>query len=316
MMTLRQVEVIRAVMITGTIGGAAKLLNVSAPGISRLVKYAERSLGIRFFQRRNGRYFPTPEAERIFEQIDGVYNKVDDLSATISRIGRGALSVLRIGSVPSISQIMVPRAIERVRRRYPDLRIDINILKIEEAIDYLLLGKGDCVAMSYRLDHSGLDFMPLASGELFCMVPERHELAGRQQVSAAEITRYPLIGIDPNDPYGRIMAEIFTRNKLSYDITIRARFGTTVCALVKAGLGIAVIDQFTVAHGGYPGVDLLRIVEPTRFETYMAVKRGAPLSLHVEHFIECLRAEMRALDPGRKRPAAPPLRARKSKAEK
>ena len=63
----------------------------------------------------------------------------------------------------------------------------------------------------------------------------------------------PLIGIDPNDPYGRIMAEIFARKKLSYDITIRARFGTTVCALVKAGLGIAVIDQFTVAHGGYPG---------------------------------------------------------------
>jgi DNA-binding transcriptional LysR family regulator len=311
MMTLRQVEVIRAVMITGTIGGAAKLLNVSAPGISRLVKYAERALGIRFFQRRNGRYFPTSEAERIFEQIDGVYNKVDDLTETISRIGRGALSTLRIGSVPSISQIMVPRAIERVRRRYPDLRIDINILKIEEAIDYLLLGKGDCVAMSYRLDHPGLDFLPLASGELFCMVPERHELAGRGQVSAAEITRHPLIGIDPNDPYGRIMADIFARNKLSYDITIRARFGTTVCALVKAGLGIAVIDQFTVAHGGYPGVDLLRIVEPTKFDTYMAVKRGAPLSLHVEHYIECLRSEMRALDPGRKRPAAPALRARK-----
>ena len=54
MMTLRQVEVIRAVMITGTIGGAAKLLNVSAPGISRLVKYTERSLGIRFFQRKTG----------------------------------------------------------------------------------------------------------------------------------------------------------------------------------------------------------------------------------------------------------------------
>src|SRR5260221_13305357 len=50
MMTLRQIEVIRAVMVTGTIGGAAKLLNVSAPGISRLVKYTEKSLGIRFFQ--------------------------------------------------------------------------------------------------------------------------------------------------------------------------------------------------------------------------------------------------------------------------
>ena len=35
------------------------------------------------------------------------------------------------------------------------------------------------------------------------------------------------------------MAEIFARKKLNYDMTIRARFGTTVCALVKAGLGIA-----------------------------------------------------------------------------
>src|ERR1700709_486919 len=190
MMTLRQVEVIRAVMVTGTIGGAAKLLNVSAPGISRLVKYTEKSLGIKFFQRQNGRYFPTSEAHSIFEQINGVYKKVDELTEIISKIGRGALSELRIGSVPSISQIMVPRAIERVRRSYPDLRIDINILKIEEAIDYLLLGRGDCVAMSYRLDHPGLAFLPLASGELFCIVPEGHELAGRKNVSAREITQY------------------------------------------------------------------------------------------------------------------------------
>ncbi|HKU06967.1 MAG TPA: LysR family transcriptional regulator [Bradyrhizobium sp.] len=299
MMTLRQVEVIRAVMVTGTIGGAANLLNVSAPGISRLVKYTEKSLGVRFFQRQNGRYFPTPEARSIFEQINGVYEKVDDLTEIISNIGRGALSELRIGSVPSISQVMVPRAIARVRRRYPALRIDVNILKIEEAVDYLLLDRGDCVAMSYRLNHPSLDFLPLASGELFCIVPAGHELARRRQVSAADIIKYPLIGIDPNDPYGRIMAEIFARKKLDYDITIRARFGTTVCALVKAGLGIAIIDQFTVAHGGYPGVELLRITEPTKFETYIAVKRGAPLSLHVEHFIECLRSEMRPPGPGK-----------------
>src|SRR3989440_5357475 len=219
MMTLRQIEVIRAVMVTGTIGGAAKLLYVSAPGISRLVKYTEKSLGIRFFQRQNGRYFPMPEAQNIFEQINGVYKKVDDLTEIISKIGHGALSELRVGSVPSISQVMVPRAIERVRRRYPELRIDINILKIEEAVDYLLLGRGDCVAMSYRLDHPGLDFLPLASGELFCIVPAGHELAGCEQVSAAEIIRYPLIGIDPNDPYGRIMAEIFSRHKIHHGHT-------------------------------------------------------------------------------------------------
>jgi DNA-binding transcriptional LysR family regulator len=54
MMTLRQIEVIRAVMISGTITGAARLLNVSASGIGRLVKYTERWLGVRFFMRAFG----------------------------------------------------------------------------------------------------------------------------------------------------------------------------------------------------------------------------------------------------------------------
>ena len=162
-MTLRQIEVVRAVMISGTISGAAKLLNVSAPGISRLIKYTERSLGVRFFTRQNGRYFPTADAQMIFEQINAVYKKVDDLSDVIGKIGRGELSELRIGSVPSIAQVRVPRAVEKTRRRYPDLRMDINILKIEEAIDYLLLGKGDCAAISYRLDHPALDFLPISS---------------------------------------------------------------------------------------------------------------------------------------------------------
>src|SRR5215217_2727625 len=275
------------------------------PHIASDVQFGVTKALIGDFVRHDEPHPPAPEARSIFEQINGVYEKVDDLTEIISKIGRGELSELRIGSVPSISQVMVPRAIERVRRRYPDLRIDINILKIEEAVDYLLLGRGDCVAMSSWIDHSGLDFLPLASGELYCIVPTGHELAGRKQISAREMIRYPLIGIDPNDPYGRIMAEIFARNKLDYDITIRARFGTTVCALVKAGLGIAVIDQFTVAHGGYPGVELLRIVEPTRFDTHIAVKRGAPLSLHIEHFIECLRSEMRAVGPGKTAPRKP-----------
>jgi DNA-binding transcriptional LysR family regulator len=34
---MRQIEVIRAIIVTGTIGGAARLLNVSSPGISQKV---------------------------------------------------------------------------------------------------------------------------------------------------------------------------------------------------------------------------------------------------------------------------------------
>ena len=161
-------------MVTGTVGGAARLLNVSSPGISRVMKHAELSVGVKLFNRRGGRYTPTREANAIFNQINNVYNKVEDLQFVISRIKRGADTELKVASVPSIAAAMVPKAVADVRRHFPNILIDVDILKIEEAADYLLLGRGELVALSSKFDHPMLTFEPLALGRLRCLVPEGH----------------------------------------------------------------------------------------------------------------------------------------------
>jgi DNA-binding transcriptional LysR family regulator len=299
MLTLRQIEVIRAIMITGTVGGAARLLRVSAPGVSRAMKHAEGVLGLKLFVRKGGRYSPTREASDIFSQINGVYDKVEDLQFVVRRLKLGADAALKVGSVPSISNVMIPLAIADIRRQYPDLLIDIDVLKIEEAVDYLLLGKGEAVAMSYRLEHPMLTFMPLASGRLKCIVPEKHPFATLQRVSAHDIVGQELIGIDPSDPYGRIMAEVFVREGLTYRVGIRTRFGSTVCALVSNGLGIAVIDEFTLAGNNWPHLRILDIVEPTTFETYIALRKDAAVSVYCDKFIASLQLHMRTLGTAR-----------------
>ena len=300
MLTLRQIEIIRAIMITGTIAGAAKLLNVSAPGISRLMKYTEDMLGVPLFNRKHGRYVPTPEARNIFDLIDNIHRKVDDLQTAIDRLGSGAGHELSVASVPSIANVMVPLAIDKIKRRFPDIGIEIDILKIEQAIDYLLLGRGEVVAISSRFDHSIIDFAPLATGRLFCVVPRESELAEKNSITPAEIVRHTLVGIDPNDPYGRIMTEIFRREGLSYCMNIKARFGTTVVSLVAAGLGIAIVDQFTVAHGQFPNIKCLEIEAETKYQTYVALRNDTAISLYAEAFIEALRVEMRLASSGKR----------------
>ena len=78
-LTLRQVEVIRAVMMTGTIQGAAGFLNVSPPGVSRLLKHTEETLGLRLFERRAGLFAPAPEAAPVFEQLQQIHEKMAGL---------------------------------------------------------------------------------------------------------------------------------------------------------------------------------------------------------------------------------------------
>ncbi|HZQ14852.1 MAG TPA: LysR family transcriptional regulator [Pseudolabrys sp.] len=294
MLTLRQIEVIRAIMVTGTVGGAARLLNVSSPGVSRVMKHAESLVGVKLFSRKGGRYTPTPQANAIFSQINGVYDKVEDLQFVISRIKSGSSTELKVGSVPSIANVMVPRAVAGLRKALPNLLVEIDILKIEDAIDYLLLGKGELVALSDRLDHPLIAVEPLARGRLKCIVPDDHPLARRARVAADEMAKYPLIGVDPNDPYGRIVANLFAGRDLRYEVAIRARFGSTVCALVAHKLGIAVVDEFTLAADQWPSVRAVEIAEPTAFQTYVAHRRDVPLSSHGARFVALLRSEMEA----------------------
>jgi DNA-binding transcriptional LysR family regulator len=292
MLTLRQIEVVRAIMIAGTVNGAAQLLNVSAPGISRTMKHTESVLGIRLFAWHRGRFIPTQEARDIFGQINQVFQKVEDLEYCISQLTRGSSSVFSFASVPSLSQNIMPGAVRRLRDRYPGLKMKIDVLKIEEAINYLLLKKGELVAMSYKISHAALISHPLAVASLVAIVPESHELADRKIVSLKDLTAYPLVGIDPDDPFGRIIALAFRDNGYDYELSIQARFAHTVHSLVRHGLGVAVIDEFSVSADELPGVVRVALSEPTSLTTYALVHADEPLSIFAETLISLLREQM------------------------
>jgi len=295
LLTLRQIEVIRAVMISGSIAGAARVLNVAQPGVSRTMKHLEASLEMKLFVREGGRYVPAPEARVVFAQLQEVHQKLQHLQLSVERLRQGSDVELAIGSVPSIANVMVPKAIAALKRRHPDIRVNIELLKIEEAIDYLMLGQGEAVCMSHKFEHPSVIFQPLAKGRLMCLVPKTHPLAKLPIVSAAQIAEHPLVGIDPNDPFGGILAKIFIDKKLDFDIVVRARFGTTVVALVRENLGVAVLDNFTMAELGSDSEDLalVPIDEDTQFQTYVAIRRDRELSNFAKNFIELLAAEMR-----------------------
>ena len=88
------------------------------------------------------------------------------------------------------------------------------------------------------------------------------------------------------------MAAMFKDAGVEYRMNIKARFGTTVCSLVAQGLGIAIIDEFTVAHGQVPGLKRLEIDAESTFHTYAAYRSDMSLSAFAEAFLGNLRREM------------------------
>ncbi len=291
-MTLRQVEVIRAVMMAGTIQGAAKLLNVSAPGISRLVKYTESSLGIRLFERKGGLFVPSAEAEAIFEMIHQVYRQMENLNGAVGALRKGEDVRLSFASAPSIAQFIAARAIRGVRQRFPDLFIDLNILKIEETTDYLLLDKGEFVIMSSAVENPALTCEPLARGRLVAIVPDGHPLASKPTISVHDLAAEDFVGVHPDDPYGAALAKPFRDAGITPRYTMRGRFAQTVVSLVRHGLGVAVIDEFSVAEVYLPGVTRRPLAESAGITAWVLTRKGRQLSSFAEYAIDRFRREL------------------------
>ena len=54
-------------MLAGSVVGAARLLNVTQPGVSRTIGLLELRLGYALFERLGRRLVPTAEAEALIE---------------------------------------------------------------------------------------------------------------------------------------------------------------------------------------------------------------------------------------------------------
>jgi DNA-binding transcriptional LysR family regulator len=89
-----------------------------------------------------------------------------------------------------------------------------------------------------------------------------------------------------------------------------------VCALVTNGLGVAIIDEFTLAGDNWPGVRAIEISEPTVFQTYVAYRKDATLSSYCLAFVTSLRGHMERLVDGPSVRETSPRRARRATRKK
>ncbi len=66
---LRHIEIFHAVMTTGNLTEAARMLHTSQPTVSRELARFEKVLGLRLFERTRGRLQPTVQGLRLFEEV-------------------------------------------------------------------------------------------------------------------------------------------------------------------------------------------------------------------------------------------------------
>ncbi|NPC58458.1 LysR family transcriptional regulator [Caenimonas soli] len=156
-MNLRQIEVFRAVMLSNSIVGAAKMLHVSQPAISRLLAHTERRLGLQLFERIKGRLHPTPDAQKLFTQVQVVYEGVQLVNEMAEDLVENREGTLRLAGTPSLCHEVVPKAIASFCRSYPGVRIALQTLSPPKLLDAVLTQQAELGLAFFSEPHSAVN---------------------------------------------------------------------------------------------------------------------------------------------------------------
>jgi DNA-binding transcriptional LysR family regulator len=297
-------EVFRAVMLTGSVNGAAKLLFTSQPAVSRIVSHTERTLDISLFSRIKGKLVPTPEAEALFREVDEFFQqalRVDDFARGLAQ---GPSGTLNISSSPCLSRSLIPEAIMKFVQRYPNIRVNYRTTLLNSMAQEVLSNKVDIAVSVLPLEHPNLTVEPFTEGRMVCLVPLGHELTQQTAVFITDLARYPLIAHHPAIPFGQLVSAAFRKANLTLTSRIDIHQTDVACSLVRSGAGIALVDQFTVEGIDWHDLQVLPLVDEIRLTPSIVRSIFDTRKTHADKFSEILKG-MSSNQPSRGRSQHP-----------
>lgn len=245
-MRLKHIEVFHAVMLTGSVSAAAKLLHVTQPAVTQALQLAELQLGYALFTRQRQRLVPTRQAQTLYPEVQALMSQLESVRRMALALGRGESERFRILIVPSLAVKALPDALQRFRRRHRQLPISVRTLHSNDIARAIALQEGDVGIVYGRLPHPALSDELVATGRLVCAsLKGRPAGSPTPSVALAELTLEPFVCIDERDPLGAVLADQRARLGLQPSAGITVQTHHIAMVMAEQGFGPAIIDSFT-----------------------------------------------------------------------
>ncbi len=300
-MRLRHIEVFNAVMLTGSVSAAARVINVTQPAVSRTLQHAEIQLGFPLFQRVRGRMVPTAEAQTLYPHIERLFAQLDEVQRLAANLksGQASQGQLRILTVLALSYEVFPRAMHLFRQKYPKVSVVHEALHSPQIVSSLVLQEADIGFVFSALSHPALAQEQIGERQVMCIVPKG--LLGARQVRSGKVTLaqladLPVVALDSNDPLGVTLSHALREQVPGLQPVMTVQTYHVALALAHHGVGVAMVEGCTAASADRTKVDVLAL-EPAIPVTVKSLRPTArPYSLATRAFTRCMAQALQQLD--------------------
>ncbi|WP_321931032.1 LysR family transcriptional regulator [Paraburkholderia guartelaensis] len=255
-MELRQLEAFAAVVTTGSVTAAGRLLGRSQPAITRLIQELETEVGYALFTRNGPRVTPTEQGILLYEDVEHVLTGMQQIRKRAGEIGRGESRPLRIAATSALAAGLVPVALARTDLADTAQTIQLRSLPPEQVVHDVLTGAADIGVASLPLEHRGVVVHWIGQSACVAALRDDDPLARSERLplSACEGRRI----VTMQNPYRlrRRLDHAFAQADVTPAGLIETNSSMNALTAVRAGLGISVLEPVTAYGMPLAGVSI------------------------------------------------------------
>jgi DNA-binding transcriptional LysR family regulator len=245
---LRHLLSFRAVAQYGSFHAAAESLDYTQSAVSQHVAALEATLGVRLLERSPGRRtVEVSEAgELLLRHVDRIASRLQAARADLRAWSEGAKGIVRVGTYQSVGVRVLPATLGMFAARWPDVEVRLTEINSDEGLlDLVESGELDLSFAVYPLSDGPFGSVELLSDPYVLLVPANSPEALMPRIEAREIARLPLIGFSASR--STAAAEAYLRAVgIEPHWAFRSNDNTTVQAMVRAGIGCALVPRLAV----------------------------------------------------------------------
>lgn len=210
---LRHLVLLDALLRQGSVVGAAAQLHVTQPVATRGLHELEEILGVTLFDRGPRGITPTVYGAAFAEHARAVLAQLTEAGRHIVELADAERGTVIVGTHLAGSNVLLPRAITRIKRDRPYLTVIVREAAPEPLLVELVAGRVDMIVgrLTAASDEQ-IERRKLYDEFVDLIVRSSHPLAGRTGIDPAELGEYPWILPGAETVLRRELEEFFARN--------------------------------------------------------------------------------------------------------
>ena len=253
-------------MLTGSVTEAARLMAVTQPAVSRLLRDFQALLKMELFERRGTGLVPTAAASALYMEVERSFVGLERISAAAEEIRSRRTGTLRIAALPALSNGYLPRLAGHFLKERPNLNLAFFGVISPIVIDWVLNNQCDIGFAEVPIAHSGLPSVRLPALPRVAVLPAGHRLAAKATLEPRDFEGETFVSLSAGSTSRHLVDQAFHRDDVRRILRVETTLSEIMCGLVSSGLGVAICDPFTAREFEDRGVVVRRFTPRIDFE--------------------------------------------------